>query len=128
MIDAESMVHHLLTGRFPGIHVSPDIPTDITLPAVVYAVTGDGQVSNGPGLFSLRLEYTTIGSVKESWGLASDVYDFIRTWPGTSTPFGNITSIYDFSIPTVKEWTEMASKAIKQYQGSCAFKARTPRP
>ncbi|WP_159794457.1 hypothetical protein [Puerhibacterium puerhi] len=125
LIDAESMVFDLLTAAFSDAYVASEYETDLTFPAVIYSVSGDGQVGNGPGLWTLSLELSFLGPADQAWALAARGYRAVHSWAGTTTAHGHVNAVDDESIPSRVSTPEANAKTTRQYTGVWTLTCRS---
>lgn len=117
MLDIESLVFERLTAALPDVWVSSELDPRIEYPAVVYALSGDGQTGNGPGIWRVTLEVNVLVTPAQ-YRIVQRVYDEVKSWPGTRSPSGHVTRVEDGSLLSRTGSTPVAEKTINQYTGT----------
>ena len=123
MLDIETLVFERLTAALPGVWVSSENDPSLQFPAVVYALAGEGQTGNGPGIWRFTLEVNVLVP-PDRFDVVQAVYGEVRSWPGTRSPSGHITRVVDSALLSRSGTTMVNDKTINQYTGSFAIIAR----
>lgn len=122
MIDAESLIRSLLIRDTDATVYAEQDTSDtdpLTLPAVVWDLTVDGQTGNGDGLWSGMLGLRVIAVPDEAFSTASDLYDAVHGWPADSTVDGAwVTYVRDVQTVNRPQSTNTVGKGVSLYQMS----------
>lgn len=124
MIDADALVHERLTAAFPDWHVASEQDPEITFPAVIYSVSGEGQTGNGPGRWPLRLAVSVLAETGEVFAATSAVYEEVHAWRATSSEHGHVTVVADASLMSRITGANIGGRLIQQYAGAFDLIAR----
>lgn len=124
MIDADSLVHERLEAAFPDWYVAAGQGPSMKFPAVIYAVSGDGQVGNGPNRWPLYLAINVLDDTETVFESVEAVYSEIRSWRGKTSPHGHVVLVTDTSLISRVAATVVGNRSIQQYAGSFAVLAR----
>lgn len=133
MIDAERLVYELLdAGKPEGSTVQPerDLESIENLPLVMFNVYGNGQTSNGPGIWFVTLDLTVVGeSIDQAKAVASAIYDLVWSW--LSDPLnavvpdvGWVASVSDISYFSRAAGSAVNVRGASQYDGSFDLELR----
>jgi hypothetical protein len=136
LIDDEVLVFQLLfrdltaQTEIPNVTVSASVDVDeqegITLPFVSFSIGGDGQLSNGAGLWSSVLDVSCIANgMDAAKALARLVYRIVHAWsiPGNATvpEIGGIVDVGDVSKFTRQPAARLDDSLLVEYDGSFAI-------
>lgn len=87
MIDAEQYIYQLVTRDALALDVSPTVASDLDvdtideLPFWGFTVTGDGQVANGPGLWTFQLSWNVFAEGRDAaFASAAQLYALHHAW------------------------------------------------
>lgn len=122
MLDLESLVWERLN-TIPDVWVSSENDPSIEYPAVVYAISGDGQTGNGPGIWRFVLEVNVLVA-PDDYSVVGAVYDEVKSWAGKRSASGHITRVVDASLLSRSGSTPVNDKVINQYTGTFNIIAR----
>ncbi|MFD5599179.1 hypothetical protein ACFWHR_03885 [Leucobacter sp. NPDC058333] len=125
MIDADSLIAERLQSAFPDWHVASEQDPGITFPAIIFAVSGDGQVGNGPKRWPLSLAVNILDDTETVFESVEAVYAEIRSWRGKTSPHGHVVLVADTSLISRVASTVVGNRSIQQYAGSFDVLART---
>lgn len=133
MIDPELLVFTLLeAGKPDGWTIEPETDSESLddLPLLTFNIIGDGQSSNGPGLYTVTLDLSVftegIDAAKAGAGV---FYDLVHQWdenPITSIVdgVGWVQSVDDISLFSRMGTPEVTGHNVSQYAGSFALALR----
>lgn len=133
MIDAEHVLYTLLeAGKPAGATVQPERDLDSIehFPLVMFNVYGNGQTSNGPGIWNVTLDLTVIGgSIDEAKATAAAFYDLVWSWdadPLTAAVDGAgwVQSVSDVSYFSRAAGSAVNVRGASQYDGSFDLELR----
>lgn len=136
LIDDEVLVYQLLhrdltaQTEIPNVTVSASVDVDeqvgITLPFVSFSLGGDGQLSNGAGLWNSVLDVSCIANgMDAAKALARLLYRIVHAWsiPGTANVpgIGGIVDVGDVSKFSRQPAAQLSDSLLVQYDGSFAI-------
>lgn len=142
MIDAEVYLHQLLVRDVQEqleedetLAIAPDIDVNqlAHLPAVLFTVTGDGQVANGPGLWSFTLTLSVFGEgMDQAKRFARLLYDVVHHWDDRPdlTPISIdgentwVSELDDIDLFSRLSSADIDGRNVTQYVGSFALALR----
>lgn len=143
MLDAEVYINRLMLRDVEALAdtfeetllVAPDIDVNELdeLPAILFTLTGDGQVANGDGLWSFILTLSTFGyGMDQAKQFAKLGYDIVHAWdqggPGTVIEIDDeetwVSSVDDIDLPSRLPSALIAGRNVVQYVGSFALALR----
>ncbi|WP_413600849.1 hypothetical protein [Curtobacterium sp. Curtsp57] len=128
MIDHETLIDTLLRRDSTAASIGGEYDTTLerTLPALVYRLTGDGQVSNGPGLWTVELTANVHGEPADAWRVTSELYDLVHAWPFNSRidGLGAVQQVDDEDMPTRQPTSPDGGNTGVQYTASWALLLR----
>lgn len=143
MIDAEVYLQTLIVRDTeedldPGevVTIAPDIDVDQLekMPALLWTLTGDGQVANGDGLWSYTLTLSVYGEgMDEAKRWARFFYKLVHYWdenPALTklTVDGDpiwVSTLEDIDLPTRQSSADIDGRNVTQYVGSFALALRS---
>jgi len=133
MVDAEQLIYFLLRRDVPAeFAVTSEIDVDSTdnLPLVTFAIGGDGQSDNGPGLWHIVLDINVFGAGRgPAYDSALTVYDAVSAWndsaPAVLPGVGWVHSVNDVSLFSRLASANINGRNVTQYSGSFALAVRT---
>lgn len=123
MLDIDSLVWERLSAALPDVWVSSENDPSLQFPAVVYALSGDGQTGNGPGIWRVTLEVNVLVT-PDDFTVVGRVYDEVKSWVGKRSPSGHVTRVVDGSLLSRSGSTTANDKTINQYTGTFEVIAR----
>jgi hypothetical protein len=90
-------------------------------PAIVWLVSGTGNQSNGPGLYTASLTAYVHGEPAEAWACMSELYDAVWSWdtPGNGTVdgIGSVQKVTeDINYPSRDSTSIVGGSTGVQYQ------------
>jgi hypothetical protein len=133
VIDAELLLRTLLeAGKPEGVTIRPetDLGSIDELPLVLFRWRGDGQISNGPGLWAGTLDLTVLATgIDGGFTTARAIYDLVWSWdadPAAAivTDVGWVSSVQDVSMFDRADGSVVDARGVEQFDGSFALELR----
>lgn len=126
MIDADLLVYTLLAASAPeGVRVTPETDTEVLgdLPLWQFNLIGEGQVDNGPGLYSYTLDVSVFAEGLDVTRVQARLaYDLVHRWENPATAIvpgvGWVSDIRDVSIFSLQGTPQITGRQVSQYAGS----------
>ncbi len=126
MIDADLLVYTLLKAAAPnGVRVPPETDTDVLgdLPLWQFNLIGEGQVNNGPGLYTYTLDISVFAEgLDAARAQARAAYDVVHRWENPAAAIvpgvGWVAGISDVSIFSLQGTPEITGRQVSQFAGS----------
>ncbi len=126
MIDAERLVYTLLTAIAPdGVRVAPETDSEVLgdLPLWQYHLLGDGQVANGPGLYTFSLDINVFAEgLDATRAQARLCHDGVHRWENPAAAIvpdvGWVADVADNSIFSLQGTPVITGRQVSQYAGS----------
>jgi hypothetical protein len=126
VIDADLLVFTLLrAAASPTTRVTPETDTEVLgdLPLWQFSLIGDGQVDNGPGLYSFTLDISVFAEgVDAARAHARLAYDIVHRWENPAASIvpdvGWVASVSDVSIFSLQGAPQITGRQVSQYAGS----------
>jgi hypothetical protein len=126
VIDADLLVYTLLAAAAPeGVRVTPETDTEVLgdLPLWQYHLIGNGQISNGPGMYSYVLDLSVFAEgLDATRAQARLAYDAVHAWEIPAAAIvpgiGWVTGVDDVSILSLQGTPEITGRQVSQYAGS----------
>lgn len=133
MIDAELLFYLLLNaGKPDGSTVRPETDLDSIseLPLCLFRVGGDGQTSNGPGIWTVSLDLAVIaGSIDAAKPVVAAFYDLVWSWatdPDSAIVdnVGWVAEVSDISLFSLAPQPDVNVRDAAQYDGAFSLELR----
>lgn len=126
MIDPDLLIYLLLDRAAPtGTRITPETDTEVLgeLPLWQYHLIGDGQVSNGPGLYTVTLDLSVFAEgLDAARAQARVAYDIVHAWENPAVSIvpdvGWVSSVDDVSLFSLQGTPEITGRQVSQYAGS----------
>lgn len=133
MIDPEQLLFTLLKAGAPaGTKVAPESDSESLgqLPLWTFNIIGDGQTSNGPGLYEITLDISVFAEgIDTAKAGAKAAYDLVWSWADDPLSaivpdVGWVSDVADISLFSRMGTPEITGRNVSQYAGSFALALR----
>lgn len=140
MIDADQYVYQLLAGAAAAVTPTPTVAADMDvdlideLPFWSFTVTGDGQIANGPGLWTFQLLMNFFADGRDAcFATASAAYQIVHGWDDDPAQTVLdiegvqvwVSELTDIDVPSRTASVQIDGRDLVQFTGSFALALRS---